>query len=268
MSYINAYIEQINKQQQKALSIFLTAGFPSKHSFMDLALNILDAGADMIEIGMPFSDPIADGPVIQSASQIALEQGTSLEDAFTYAANIRSKTDKPLILMGYANPLLAYGLEQFIQDARSSGVNGLIIPDVPLEEHENFWQHKSEGLDIILLTTPTSNNERIAEIDRLSSGFVYCVSVTGITGIRNSFDRAVMDNIDRTYTQIKKNKMLIGFGISNAQNVREFAPYCDGVIVGSAVVKSIMADHKNNNNYATTLKLVKQLSAACKRQVY
>ena len=139
MSHIKFYINKLNTNNRKALSVFLTAGYPQKNNFLPLAIDILEAGADMLELGIPFSDPIADGPVIQASSQIALENGITIDDTLNYARAIKSKTDKPVILMGYANPLLAYGLTEFITDAKNSGVDGFIIPDVPLEEYHTFW---------------------------------------------------------------------------------------------------------------------------------
>ena len=266
MKKISEHIEQINKSGRKALSIFLTAGFPTKENFVELATTVLENGADMLEIGIPFSDPLADGQIIQSSSQAALENGVTLKDVFHYCEKISAKTDKsrflrdkPLILMGYANPILKYGIKNFCTDAESSGVSGLIVPDVPLEEYESFYNSDFKSLEKILLTTPTSSDERIKEIDQRSEGFVYCVSVTGTTGIKNKFDENVLKNLERTYTIVKKNKMLIGFGISNAENVKTFAPYCDGVIVGSAVIKKI-SEAKTISEIGG---FIKELSDAC-----
>lgn len=261
MKKIANHIQRINDSGNKALSIFLTAGFPSKEKFVDLAMNVLDSGADMLEIGIPFSDPLADGPVIQTSSQAALENGVTLKDVFGYCEKINAKTDKPIILMGYANPILKYGAKNFCIDAKSSGAAGLIVPDVPLEEYESFYTDDYKNFEKIMLTTPTSSNERIKEIDRRSEGFVYCVSVTGTTGIKNNFDKNVLKNLERTYSIINKNKMLIGFGISNAVDIKTFAPYCDGVIVGSAVIKKI----NEAKNISEIGDFVKTLSAACKK---
>ncbi len=259
MKKISDHIEQINKSGRKALSIFLTAGFPAKENFVVLALTVLEGGADMLEIGIPFSDPLADGPVIQASSQAALENGVTLQDVFHYCEKISAETDKPLILMGYANPILKYGIKNFCTDAESSGVSGLIVPDVPLEEYESFYTADFKDVEKILLTTPTSSDGRIKEIDQRSEGFVYCVSVTGTTGIKNKFDENVLKNLERTYALVNKNKMLIGFGIANAENFKTFAPYCDGVIVGSAVIKKI-GEAKSLSEVG---EFVKSLSAAC-----
>jgi len=259
MSRIQNYIEQLNNNYRKALSVFLTAGYPKKENFVSIALEILDAGADVLELGIPFSDPIADGPIIQHSSQVALENGVTLRDTLDFAGKIKAKSDKPAILMGYSNPLLAYGLEQFLNDAKNSGVDGLIIPDIPLEEYDQFWNCDLKEIEIILLTTPTSPDDRVKKIDKKSSGFVYCVSVTGTTGISGVFNDQVTENISRTYQIMKKNKMLIGFGISGPEDIKRFSPHCDGVIVGSAVVKSLMADKGLSN----TISLIRNLNMAC-----
>jgi len=261
MNRIKDRIQKLNQTKRKALSIFLTAGFPNPDNFVALALNILDAGADMLEIGIPFSDPIADGPVIQKSSMAALARGISLATVFRYVEAIKHQTDKPLILMGYANPIQHYGLQYFLDDACAAGADGIIIPDIPLEEYHDFWQHKESGLSRILLTTPTSPAARIKEIDKTSEGFVYCVSVTGTTGMQKGFSDAVLKNLARTYQLISENKMMIGFGISGPEDINQFAPYCDGVIVGSAVINHLSAEERPGFN--KTCSFVKTLSEAC-----
>lgn len=260
MINISNYIQEINNKNRKALSIFLTAGFPSKKDFIDIAKNVLDSGADMLEIGVPFSDPLADGPVIQYSSQIALDNNINLDDVFEISNELSNYTDKPLILMGYANPIIKYGTKKFCENAFNSGISGLIVPDVPLEEFDSFYNQDFSTLQKILLTTPTSSNERIKKIDEKSEGFVYCVSVTGTTGIRNTFDEITFKNLKRTYSTLEKNKMMIGFGISNAENVKSFIPYCDGVIVGSAVIKMTL----NKKEMKEINSFISGLSKACK----
>ncbi|OGU69126.1 MAG: hypothetical protein A2440_07840 [Stygiobacter sp. RIFOXYC2_FULL_38_25] len=285
MSYIKNYIDELNKNNRKALSIFLTAGFPNKTNFVDLAKSVLDSGADMIELGIPFSDPLADGPIIQATSKLALDAGVTSKDVLCYAEQISKHSNKPIVLMGYANPIKKYGIENFLRDATNAGVKGLIVPDVPLEEYDPFFHseerqsldkespnnmskeilHHAQGviqndrIDVILLTTPTSSEERIKQIDAKSSGFVYCVSITGTTGVKDSFDDSTAENLKRTYSLIKKNKMLIGFGISKPEDVKRFSPFCDGVIVGSRVMKSLL----NKEERKETLKIIEQLSQAC-----
>ncbi|KAF0153257.1 MAG: tryptophan synthase alpha subunit [Ignavibacteria bacterium] len=265
MSYISNFIDSLNKRNRKALSIFLTAGFPEKNNFVDLAKSVLDSGADLLELGIPFSDPLADGHVIQAASKSALDSGVNTKDVLNYAEQISMYSSKPIILMGYANPIKKYGVENFLIDAANSGAKGLIVPDVPLEEYNSFFNsnsqsERSRGLDIILLTTPTSSEERIKRIDAASSGFVYCVSITGTTGVKNTFDDSVIANIKRTYSLLEKNKMMIGFGISKPEDVKRFSPFCNGVIVGSRVMKSLLMKEERNE----TLKIIEQLSESCK----
>ena len=257
MSKIKKYIETENTKGKKVLSVFLTSGFPNPQNFTELALKVLDAGADMLEIGFPFSDPLADGPVIQHSSNISLQNGINLSKTFSYAEQIKKETDKPVILMGYANPVLSFGKAKFIENCKNSGVEGVIIPDVPIEEYENFFNNDFDGIDKVLLISPTTSNERVKKIDNKSEGFVYCVSVSGTTG--NEKAEKDIEFIKRSYSSINKNKMLVGFGISSADDVKNYSPFCDGIIVGSAVIKSLMADDKEANN---TLKLIKELKSA------
>ena len=259
MSFIADFISKKNETKEKILSIFLTAGFPDKTRFAELAVKVLDAGADMLEIGFPFSDPLADGPTIQHSSQIALENGVNLKKTFAYAAEIRKHTQKPLIMMGYANPVLSYGVKKFADDAKAAGVNGLIIPDIPIEEYDNFFDESFDGLDTILLITPTTTDARIKLIDEKSSGFVYCVSISGTTGSSNKSISSTLDFLKNTYSTVRNNKMLVGFGISSENDVKTFAPHCDGVIVGSAVIKSLMND---DPNYSNTIDLIKKLKSS------
>ena len=239
-STLSKYIKDKNTKGEKILSVFLTSGFPEKDNFVELALNVLDAGADMLEIGFPFSDPIADGPIIQQSSQTALSNGIDLFKTLNYVKEINEHTDKPIILMGYANPLLSYSLDKFADDSKRIGVDGLIVPDIPLDEYDNFFTSKFDGTDIILLITPTTPTDKIKMIDEKSSGFVYCVSVTGTTGIKKTASTDNFQFIKNAYEQCTNNKVLVGFGISSVEDVKYYNPYCDGVIVGSAVIKSLM----------------------------
>ncbi len=262
MSKIAAAIAAANAENRKALSVFLTAGFPQVAGFVDLALQVYEAGADLIELGIPFSDPLADGPIIQKSSQSALENGVDLKLVLSIAAEIRRQSGKPLILMGYANPILRFGCTAFIERASAAGVDGLIIPDLPLEESRRFWAETDlNGLDNILLTTPVSGDERIRAIDQASSGFVYCVSVTGTTGERLDFDRQVIENLQRTYQLLQKNNMLIGFGISGPAAIEQLKPWSDGFIVGSAVVKRL--GQGGRAELQSALEFIRELKAVC-----
>ncbi len=262
MSFIADFIEGKNKNNEKILSVFLTGGFPDKDNFTDLALKILDAGADMLEIGFPFSDPLADGPVIQQSSYKALQNGVNLHKTFEYVSDIRANTDKPLILMGYANPVLSYGIEKFVEASKTAGANGVIIPDVPIEEYDNFYGNSFDGLDTILLITPTTPSERIKLIDEKSSGFVYCVSVSGTTGVRNNDKSGSIDFVKRIRSAVKKNKVLVGFGIAGPDDAEKFSAYSDGVIVGSAIIKSLMND---GQGFEKTLRLIREIKSPLSR---
>lgn len=257
MSYISDYIKRKNEANEKVLSVFLTSGFPDRESFVKIALDVLDAGADMLEIGFPFSDPLADGPIIQASSQKALLNGINLHKTFKYVKEIRKKSDKPLILMGYANPVLSFGVAKFVEEIKNSGANGVIIPDVPIDEYDNFFNKSFEEIDKILLITPTTNEKRVKEIDKRSSGFVYCVSVSGTTGLHNK--NKSLEFIKKNQKLVIKNKMLVGFGISNEEDAKRYSPFCNGVIVGSAVIKSLMNENGNHNQ---TIELVQKLKNA------
>ncbi len=261
MSKIKETIKKVNEGNEKALTVFLTSGFPDPKNFVEMALSIVDAEADILEIGLPFGDSLADGPVIQSSYISALANSINLERTLKYISQIRKVSDVPIILMGASNPVLKYGKTTFSKNAIDAGVNGVIIPDVPLEEYDDFFENKFLGLDTILLTTPTSSTRRIKDIDSKSSGFLYCVSVVGTTGARTNFDQYVTENLKRTYNAVEKNKMQIGFGISSGANIKQFSPFCDGIIVGSAVIKSLSND---DLDYSKTIQLVKELKTACK----
>jgi tryptophan synthase alpha chain len=257
MSNIRKYIDAENSNGKKVLSVFLTSGFPDPDSFIELALNVLEAGADMLEIGFPFSDPLADGPVIQHSSTIAINNGVNLHKTFNYAEQIKKKTNKPVILMGYANPIISFGVKKFAESCNDSGVDGIIIPDVPIEEYKSFFNADFNEIDKVLLISPTTSEERIKIIDKISEGFIYCVSISGTTG--NEKAQKDIEFIKRCHNLIRRNKMLIGFGISTTDDVKNYSAYCDGVIVGSAVIKSLMNDDKSATK---TLKLIKELKSA------
>ncbi|HEX2868204.1 MAG TPA: tryptophan synthase subunit alpha [Ignavibacteriales bacterium] len=259
---LNEYIDNVNKKNEKALSVFLTAGFPDKKNFTDIALSVLEAGADLLELGIPFSDPLADGPVIQHSSQIALENKINIKSVLEFTSEIKSRSQKPVVLMGYANPVLNYGRKNFFTDALNAGADGIIIPDVPIDEYDAFYEEGIQGLDTIMLTTPYSTEERIKKADELSRGFIYCVSVYGTTGERTNFSKETLEALGKTRKIVKNNKMLIGFGISSAESIRSISPYSDGVIVGSAIIKKLFEFLKGGNLSIVT-DYVRSLKDAC-----
>lgn len=220
-------------------------------------MQIFDSGADMIELGIPFSDPIADGPVIQYSSQIALENGVTIENVFSIVDEVKKHSKKPNILMGHANPIQSYGQKRFFSDCQRLKVDGIIIPDVPLDEYDDFFTPKPESTDTILLVSPTSDDERITQIGEKSGGFVYCVSVKGITGERNSINNKSIEYVRRVKSLLPEKNILVGFGISSPQTAKNFAQVSDGVIVGSTIIKSLM-----NENLNRTLEKIKSLKEA------
>jgi tryptophan synthase alpha chain len=238
MNRITEKLQSLSARKEKALVCFLTAGFPTIDATVPLVLEIEKGGADIIELGMPFSDPLADGPVIQHSSQVALSQGITLDKILSHVKTIRQSSEIPLVLMGYLNPILAYGVEKFFNLAAKAGVDGVILPELPFEESNRYRSIlDSAGLANILLVTPTTPSERIVLIDRASSGFLYCVSSTGVTGSANkslsgSYITVVKNNA-------KRNPVLVGFGIKTPADARRIAHLADGVIVGSALVQRI-----------------------------
>lgn len=259
MSRIELTIQNEISNGRKVLSVFLTAGFPSVESFSDLVLNVFEVGADMIELGIPFSDPIADGPVIQYSSQRAIENGVNLEKVFLKLNEIRKNSDKPIILMGYANPILNYGLNSFLSTCNELKVDGLIIPDIPLEEFDSFFDSSVKNIDTIMLVSPTSDDNRIKMIGEKSKGFVYCVSVKGITGERNSVSEESLNYIGKVKSLLPDKSILVGFGISNPQSAKSFSSVSDGVIVGSAVIK-LLSEKKYKETFELISSIKRELS--------
>ena len=247
-SRIALHINTLVNQGEKALGIFLTSGFPDRASSLPLLQAIDAGGADFIELGMPFSDPLAEGLPIQYSSLTALRNGITMRATLQIAQDFRSQSDTPLILMGYGNPILKYGVSNFFKDARSSGVDGVILPDIPPDEGSIFVQAaKSSGVDFISLIAPTTPEERILRIDDISSGFVYAVSVTGITGTDLGSKKPISDYLKRSKALVKQNPLLVGFGIRTGADVVEMTRDADGAIVGSALVSLVRQLWEDNS---------------------
>jgi tryptophan synthase alpha chain len=221
-----------------SLVLFATAGYPTLDTTVDLVLALEEGGADAVEIGMPFSDPMADGPMIQRSSAVALANGVTVASTLELVARIRRRSSVPLILMGYVNPILRYGIDRFFADAGSAGVHGVILPEVPLDEWIRFRPGvESQNLSGILLVTPTTPADRFRAIDTASSGFLYAVSSTGVTG--GSTDGRAIANIKEMRTLVRKNPMLVGFGVSTPADARAFSMVADGVVIGSALLREL-----------------------------
>jgi tryptophan synthase alpha chain len=229
------------ERNEKVLALFLTAGYPTLDATPKLVLELEQAGADIIEIGMPFSDPIADGPVIQQSSATALKNGVKLPYIVKTVKHIRTRSSIPIVLMGYLNPILQYGQREFFEDVAAAGVDGIILPELPLEESDRFDESiRAAGIAHIHLVTPTSTENRIRRIDAVSKGFLYCVSTTGVTG---GTGIAVSEQyLRRVKLAATRNPVLVGFGISGPDEAKRYARVADGVIIGSALLSRLATE--------------------------
>ncbi len=218
---------------------FVTAGFPEPGATVPVVCAMGAAGADMIEIGIPFSDPLADGPTIQAASETALAGGMTLRGVLTVVREVRlspEMDDVPLLLMGYCNPLLRYGLAEFVRDAADAGVDGLIVPDLPPEEAQELSALcQPVGLSLVFLIAPNTSRERIGTIDSCSTDFSYCVSITGVTGASGAGGDSTVEFLQRV-GEVASKPFVVGFGIKNASDVKRLGPHAAGVVVGSALI--------------------------------
>lgn len=230
-----------NTKKKNILSIFFTAGFPSLHDTVTIAQQLQEAGVDCIEIGIPFSDPIADGPTIQASNKQALENGMTVRLLLQQVKEIRKTVSLPIILMGYLNPVYQYGIERFIKDAKEAGVDGLILPDMPLADYKNVYQPlmQESNLSMAFLVTPTTTDERIRKIDDLSSGFMYAVSASSTTGSKQGFSEDQVGYFRRLKSLSLRNPMVIGFGISNAATFSTACKFASGAIIGSAFINTL-----------------------------
>ncbi len=235
-----------NAKAGKVLNVYCTAGYPQLNSTLTVMKALQDNGADLIELGMPYSDPLADGPVIQASGSQALENGMTIAVLFQQLQNFRSADTNnrgihvPVILMGYMNPVLQYGFEQFCADAAAVGVDGLILPDLPQHEYETEYGAiiKKYGLDFIFLVTPETSEERVRKLDALSTGFLYAVSSSSTTGNEKDFD-AVEKYLQRLQSLHLKNPVLVGFGIKDKPTFQAACKYANGAIIGSAYIKAL-----------------------------
>lgn len=255
MNRINALFE---KKQQRILSIFCTAGFPRADSLPGILRALQDNGVDMVEIGMPFSDPTADGPMIQHTNDVAIANGMTLEALFGQLQDIRQEIHIPLVLMGYINPVLQYGVERFLRDCAAVGVDGVIIPDLPPEEYEAGYKEQFEqyGIRNIFLITPQTGDDRIRMIDRLSDAFIYVVSTFSITG-----GAMAMEAFQHQYfSQVKdlqlQNPCIVGFGIRDKATFDFACRYLNGAIIGTAFLKAVEATEDMDNTVKTFIRSV------------
>ena len=250
------------EDNQKLMNLFLTAGYPELDSTAELISGFADHGADMIELGMPFSDPLADGPTIQFSSEEAIKNGASIPYIFDTVKEIRTKSQIPIILMGYLNPVMKYGIAKFCKEASEAGVDGLIIPDVPVGQFGTLPDEAAKNnLALIYLVAPNTSDKRMKEIDNHSQGFVYCVSVTGVTGAREGDEvaQSVKRFINRVNQNITQNPKLVGFGIKTYEDAQKIAEKADGYIVGSALIDCIRKHYPQQGWKESVYKFVRTL---------
>lgn len=232
-------IQQLfKKNPRNILSIFYTAGFPRLNDTIDIAVSLEKAGADIIEIGIPFSDPVADGPTIQASNKLALDNGMHVKLLLEQVRTIRKTVKLPIILMGYLNPVMQYGIEKFVTDAAAAGVDGLILPDMPMDVYQQEYKalFESAGLTNTFLISPTTSAERIHKVDAVTNGFIYAVSASSTTGAKGEFAKEQLEYFEKLRSLKLKNPFLIGFGISDNNTFNTASSYGAGAIVGSAFI--------------------------------
>jgi tryptophan synthase alpha chain len=252
-SRIAATFAACREQNRAALMPYLTTGYPTLEASANLLDAIVDGGGDLIELGVPFSDPLADGTTVQATSQKALDNGVTLGDSFELVRAFRARGhETPVMLMGYTNPFYQYGIDRLADDAKAAGVDGFIIPDLPSDESEEFQTPlAARGLDLIYMLAPTSTERRIRDVGSRATGFIYCVALTGVTGARDQLSIELPDYMARVRAATDV-PLVIGFGISTPEHVSRAAELADGVIVASAMI-----------NYLDTLPVTEQPDGAC-----
>jgi tryptophan synthase alpha chain len=261
---ITQIFKKAQRQRRRVLIPFITAGDPDLETTKRLIFTIAQNGGDILELGVPFSDPLADGPTIQAASQRALKNGLTLRDILDMVKEVRAEIDMPIILMGYYNPFYQYGLAQLVKEAKDAGVNGFIIPDLPVEEADEWLKHsRQHKLDTIFLVAPTTPLSRAKKITQKSTGFIYYVSVTGVTGARKELPKDLIGNL-KQLKQITRKPIGVGFGISSPAHVQRLVPYADGIVVGSAIVRIIEKGQNPDEICAEVGKFIQDLAQATK----
>ena len=262
MGRIGKKFEELRAKREKALIVYLTAGDPSLAATRELVLELEKSGADIVEIGVPFSDPTADGPVIQAASQRALKAGATLRGVLELVAEIRRTSQIPIVLFGYFNPIFAYGAEKFSQAAKDAGVDGILVVDLPPEEAGELRIFTdAAGIDFIALVAPTTGRNRLKTILQNATGFLYCISITGVTGTA----APDTDDINRHIAAIRKRTKLpiaVGFGISSAAQARAIAGVADGIVIGSAVVQRIDENRNSGEGIGAACAFVREIKEA------
>lgn len=250
-------IEQKLQENKKLLSLYFTAGYPAIDDTVSILRQLQESGVDMVEIGLPFSDPLADGPTIQASSTAALKNGMTTERLFNQLDGIREIIDIPLIVMGYFNPMLQYGVEKFCSRCHKIGIDGIIMPDLPLAEYEAEYKDIFEkyGLINVFLITPQTSDARIKQIDNATKGFIYMVSSASTTGATSGFSHTTSDYFERIAAMKLRSKQIVGFGISNSETFNAATKHQKGAIIGSAFIKYITENGPDSvQNFVKTIR--------------
>ena len=239
MNRVTKTFARLKKSGRCGLVAYVTCGDPGVDESVDIVLALAEAGADAIELGIPFSDPIADGPVIQAASWRALQRGTRIDDVFAIARRVRDASDVALIAFSYLNPIMSYGIERFAANAADAGIDAVLVTDLPPESSAELRRAlRKQGLGLVLLLAPTSSDARVRLVDRTTDGFIYYVSTTGVTGTRRDLDEGLLARLEAIRGQVAK-PLAVGFGISKNEHYLALAGKCEAVVVGSAIVRAI-----------------------------
>lgn len=244
---MNRITDLFKSKPGELLSIYFTAGYPGLNDTLPVARALEEAGADMLEIGFPFSDPLADGPVIQHSSEVALKNGMSLKTLFSQLKRLREQVNIPVLLMGYLNPVMQYGMEKFCASCAECGIDGLILPDLPMAEYEASYQDlfRRHQLSNIFLVTPESSEDRIRKIDQLSEGFVYALSSSSTTGKQMNSTTLTQQYFERLRAMELRNPLMIGFGVSNHESFQKVVSCARGAIIGSAFIRLLDKEGAN-----------------------
>ncbi len=261
---IEIVFEKLKKKNQKALIPFITAGYPDYDSYIKLFYLLEERGADILEIGIPFSDPLADGPVIQKTSKLALQKGINTDIVLKSVKNIRKKSSIPIVILAYFNTLYKYGLKKFLKLADMYGIDGLIIPDLPLEEFYNYKDiFNFSKVRNIMLASLTSSIYRLKKIADVCRGFLYCVSVKGVTGARDDISKETKDFLVKLRS-ITKLPLALGFGMSNVNQIEKVKNYCDGVIIGSKILSILIENCNQENGFKIVGDFITEVNKALK----
>lgn len=255
---LNRLTKLFENNRENLLTVYFTAGYPKLDDTETIICSLAESGANIIEIGIPYSDPLADGPVIQESGMAAIDNGMTLQVLFNQLTDIRTKTQVPLILMGYFNQLLQYGVDKFLDDCVKTGIDGLIIPDLPLMEYEQFYKDKltQRNISISFLITPQTEESRIHKVDALSTGFIYVVSDSSITGMKTGISNQQISYFERIKSLQLSSPQLIGFGISDRESYLTASKYANGAIIGSAFIKHLKGKNEVDKATADFINLI------------